>query len=138
MSQPLFLLDTSVLSQPLRRQPLIDSLKRWQSAGDEACATSEVCLAEIEFGLHKLNSSRAWSLYQGLLKNRLKVFPVSTVIWGQFARLKAAQDARGQPVGDLDLLIAATAQIHGLTLATLNTRHFSLIEGLVWEDWTSA
>ena len=137
MAQPLFLLDTSVLSQPLRKQPLLPALQHWQTAGDVSCATSEVCLAEIEFGLHKLGSPRAWSLYQNLLKNRLKVFPATPVIWGQFARLKAAQDSRGKPIGDLDLLMASTAQIHGLTLATLNSRHFSLLEGLVWEDWSS-
>ncbi len=137
MAQPLYLLDTSVLSQPLRKQPLLAALRRWQATGDASCATSETCLAEIEYGLHKLNSPRAWSLYQNLLKSRLKAFPATPIIWSQFARLKAAQDAKGKPIGDLDLLIAATAQIHGLTLATLNSRHFSLVEGLVWEDWNT-
>ncbi len=35
-----------------------------------------------------------------------------------------------QQVGDMDLLIAATALTHGLTLVTRNLRDFSLIPGL--------
>jgi predicted nucleic acid-binding protein len=51
--------------------------------------------------------------------------------------MKARQRAFGQPVSDLDLLIAATAIIHKLTLATLNRNDFSRIESLSWEDWSS-
>jgi tRNA(fMet)-specific endonuclease VapC len=36
----------------------------------------------------------------------------------------------------VDLLIAATALVHGLTLVTHNTRHYAGIEGLTIEDWT--
>jgi predicted nucleic acid-binding protein len=36
----------------------------------------------------------------------------------------------------LDLLIAATALVHRLTVATLNVRDFRFFEGLAWEDWS--
>ena len=45
---------------------------------------------------------------------------------------------RGQRVPDLDLLIAATATTHGLTVATLNMKHFSRIPDLAVEDWSIA
>jgi predicted nucleic acid-binding protein len=51
--------------------------------------------------------------------------------------MKARQEALGRPVPDLDLLIAASAVQHGLTLSTLDTNHFALIEALRWEDWSS-
>jgi predicted nucleic acid-binding protein len=35
-----------------------------------------------------------------------------------------------------NLLIAATAACHQLTLATLNHQDFSKIEGISWEDWS--
>ena len=50
--------------------------------------------------------------------------------------MKARQDALGKPVPDMDLLIAATAVQHNLILATLDTNHFALIEGLRWENWS--
>jgi tRNA(fMet)-specific endonuclease VapC len=49
--------------------------------------------------------------------------------------MKARQKIIGQKVADLDLLIAATASSHGLTIATLNHRVFARIEGLAWENW---
>jgi predicted nucleic acid-binding protein len=58
------------------------------------------------------------------------------VTWSKFAVMKARQQALGCPIDDLDLLIAASAIQHGLILATLNSRHFSLVEGLRWEDWS--
>ncbi len=42
----------------------------------------------------------------------------------------------GQPIGDADILIAATALHHGLALATANIAHFSRIPNLTLEDWT--
>ena len=47
------------------------------------------------------------------------------------ARLRRA----GNLIGSRDLMIAATALAHGLTIVTHNTGEFSCIDGLVVEDW---
>jgi len=134
---PRYLLDTDVYAQVLRRQPDPVALRRWQAVGDSACAVSVVSVAEVEWGLHKLASPSAWARYEALLKPRLPVAPSDAAVWARFARLKAVQMSIGRPVADLDLLIAATAVALGLTVATRNVRHFSLIEGLPIEDWSS-
>ena len=43
----------------------------------------------------------------------------------------------GQVVEDFDLMIGITAREAGMTVVTHNTRHFSRIEGLNIEDWTT-
>ena len=48
----------------------------------------------------------------------------------QFARIRARLRRQGQLIPDLDLLIAATAVTHGLTLVTRNRRHFERIPEL--------
>ena len=48
-----------------------------------------------------------------------------------YARLRAS----GQLIEDADLLIAAIALVHDMTLVTNNTAHFSRISGLQVEDW---
>ena len=53
----------------------------------------------------------------------------------KFGELRADQLDRGQPVPELDLLSAATALIHDLTLVTHNTRDFSAVAGLRLDDW---
>jgi tRNA(fMet)-specific endonuclease VapC len=36
----------------------------------------------------------------------------------------------------VDLMLAATALVRGLTIVTHNTRHFAKVPGLNLEDWT--
>lgn len=56
--------------------------------------------------------------------------PIARRFGKERARLRAA----GQLIGDVDLLIGATALTHGLTLLTNNRRHFERFEGLVLES----
>lgn len=53
----------------------------------------------------------------------------------RFGELRAALLDAGHPTPTLDLLIAATASVHGLTLVTHNTRDFSHVPGLSLVDW---
>ncbi|MFU8807459.1 MAG: type II toxin-antitoxin system VapC family toxin, partial [Bradymonadaceae bacterium] len=50
-------------------------------------------------------------------------------------RVRAELAAQGTPIGPNDLLIAATALAHDLTLVTHNIREFSRVTGLRMEDW---
>lgn len=131
-----YLLDTSVYCQPLRRKPVENALLRWRDAGDAACAVSQVSAAELEWGLHLEDRDERWRKHHALLEGRLEVLPTTAEVWQRFARLKARQQHRGAPVADLDLLIAATAAVAHLTVATLNHTDFSKIEGIAWEDWS--
>lgn len=131
-----YLLDTSVFSQPLRRKPVEAALLRWRDVADANCQVSRVSIAEVEWGLAVENQAIRWEKYRQLLEHRLSVLETSAEIWSQFSTLKARQQKRGQPVADLDLLIAATAIRNKLTVATLNSRDFSRIEGVAWEDWS--
>ncbi|MGJ8696592.1 MAG: type II toxin-antitoxin system VapC family toxin [Verrucomicrobiaceae bacterium] len=133
-----WLLDTSVFSQPLKKSPNPTALERWKKVGDQSCLTSVVVTAEIEWGLLAIGSERLWSGYRQLLEDRFEVLETGAHVWKRFSEMKARQKKIGQQVGDLDLLIAATASSHGLTVATLNHRDFARIEGLAWEDWGSA
>lgn len=133
---PRYLLDTSVYSQPLRRRPVMTALERWQEVGDEACAIAQVTVGEVEWGLHYEDNPQRWEKYTALLQDRLHTYETSAGVWSLFARMKARQQKLGEPVSDLDLLIAATAKEQGLTVATLNSRDFSRIEGLAWENWS--
>ncbi len=53
----------------------------------------------------------------------------------RFGEVEAGLLDRGQPVSEFDLLIAATALVHNLTLVTHNVRDFADISGLTIRDW---
>lgn len=130
-----YLLDTSVYSQPLKRRHVLPALERWQEVGDDHCSISRATVAEVEGGLHYENSERRWQSYRDDLQGTVKILPTDDAVWTAFAKMRAAQAKIGQPVTPLDLLIAATAKVHDLTVATLNARDFSRIQGILWEDW---
>ena len=52
-----------------------------------------------------------------------------------YGALRASLAVAGRPIGPNDLLIAATALAHDLTLVTHNLREFSRVAGLKVEDW---
>lgn len=131
----IYLLDTSVYSQPLKRHRVLPALERWQKAGDDRCSISRVTVAEVEWGLHYENSERRWQSYRNDLHGTIRILPTDDAVWTAFAKMRAAQTKIGQPVTPIDLLIAATAKVHDLTVATLNARDFSRIQGIRWEDW---
>ena len=52
-----------------------------------------------------------------------------------YGRIRADLATRGTPIGANDLLIAAIALAHDITLVTHNTDEFSRVGGLPLEDW---
>lgn len=54
----------------------------------------------------------------------------------RYAEIRDLLETRGEVIGPNDLLIAAIALMHGLTLVS-NNREFSRVPGLTWEDWTA-
>lgn len=131
-----YLLDTSVYSQPLRKRPNMGTLRKWAKTSDTACAISIVTLSEVEYGLALEENARRAAKFDALLRNRLEIIAAEEAVWNRFAQMKARQRLIGQPVSDLDLLIAATAVVHKLTVATMNKADFARVESLSWEDWS--
>jgi predicted nucleic acid-binding protein len=91
-----YLLDTSVYSQPLRREPVEATLVRWKEVGDSACAISAVTAAEVEYGLLLENRPRRREKFRFLLEGRLPVLPTDDRVWMEFARRKARQQKAGR------------------------------------------
>ena len=52
-----------------------------------------------------------------------------------YGRIRANLKSQGTSIGGNDLLIAAIALAHNLTLVTHNTREFARVEGLAINDW---
>jgi tRNA(fMet)-specific endonuclease VapC len=55
-----------------------------------------------------------------------------------YGEIRADLAVRGTPIGANDLLIAAIAVAHAITLVTHNTGEFGRVGGLVLEDWETS
>jgi tRNA(fMet)-specific endonuclease VapC len=69
------------------------------------------------------------------LLNDLTVLDVTTDVGRTFGALRAVLFDAGQATPDMDLLIAATALVHNLTLVTHNVHDFAHLPGLTVQDW---
>lgn len=133
----MYLLDTSVYSQPLKQRPVESVLERWQRVGDGSCSVSVFCEVEVLQGVLMAASSTIRSRYEAILRGRLEVIPFGLEEGKVYAELQAALVGDGRRRPAIDLCIAATAIRHSLVLATLNAKDFAPIPGLMWEDWSA-
>jgi tRNA(fMet)-specific endonuclease VapC len=53
----------------------------------------------------------------------------------QYGLIRSDLERAGKPIGPYDVMIAATAIAHELTLVTHDVAEFSRVAGLKWEDW---
>jgi tRNA(fMet)-specific endonuclease VapC len=116
---------------------LIDALNGRASALDvldrhsgDYIAVSTISLGEIFDGaIGSHNPERYLEAAQSFLEPFF-LLPPDAVVMEQFARLRVYLRREGNLIPDFDLIIAATALVHGLTLITRNRRHYERIRGL--------
>lgn len=97
---------------------------------DEGLAVSIISYGELfEGAVGAPNPAAELARFRRFLA-RLALLPLDDAVMERFAYLRAELRRRGQLIPDLDLLIAATALHHDLTLLTRNVRHFNRIPEL--------
>jgi hypothetical protein len=118
------LVDTDVLIAHLRG---LERARAWlgQARLLGPIAVSAVSVAELTGGMRSVERREVW----GLLSS-LRVEPVSELVGRRGGELMRQNRRSHNGVGIADYLIAATAQVRGLELATLNVRHFPMFTDL--------
>ena len=92
---------------------------------------------ELLYGL-ELRPNLKWSeAVRGLIAQfRVLAFDETSAQYA--AQLRTKLKLSGTPIGHYDVLTAATALAHGLTVVTHKTGEFSRVAGLHVEDWQVA
>ena len=131
----MIVLDTNVLSELMRPQvdPAIGDWINRFSQGD--LFITAITRAEIERGLNLLPRGKRQSNYRRCadatykqFKGRCLPFEESAAV--QFGLVQAGRQRAGRPISTEDAQIASIVLVHGMSLATRNTRDFRLIENL--------
>lgn len=130
------LLDTSVYCQPIKNHAHEAALRRWSRLDERRICISAICHFEVLQGLMLRDSDRYWARYRALLDGRYRILPFDEATARELAELQVQLRAKGATKPLADLVIAATARQHGLTVATLNGCDFEGIPGVVVEDWS--
>jgi len=125
-----FLLDTAVVSELVRKGPAIAVLK-WIDGQDEGSLyLSVLTIGELEKGIARLSASSRRNRLQSWVRRDLaerfggRLLPIDTRTATRWGTVTGESEKRGRPLPVIDCLIAATALVHGLTVATRNVGDF--------------
>jgi len=137
----MILLDTNVISEPLRLAADPGVLAWIDAQNIETLYMAAISLAELRFGVAALPAGkRKNTLHQQLerrviplFKGRILSFDVEAS--EAYAELRAKVRAKGKAIGTADGYIAATASANGLSVATRDTAPFEAVGIEVINPW---
>jgi hypothetical protein len=137
-----FLLDTNVVSEWVKPIPN-RGLMNWLAEVDEdRTFLSAITIAELRYGVQRLPAGKRkrqldeWLADDLLLRFEQRVLPVDAAVAEVFGRLVDRSEKAGRPVGIMDALIAATAELHHLTLITHDLSDFTHLLPSVLNPWS--
>lgn len=128
-----FLLDTNACVYAIKREPRI--IERLQEHGPDDFGISAVTLAELWFGAAKSSRPKQTRKSVDAFLVPFEILPFGSDAAEAYAEARVALEKRGEPIGERDLLIAATAISLKLAVVTHNVREFSRVPRLRFEDW---
>ena len=138
-----FLLDTNVVSEPLKPQPHANVIKWLAAADEDRLFISVVTLTELRYGAERMAmGSRRKRLEEWLddelaLRFEGRILSIDSVIAHSCGKLVARSESLGHPIEPRDAFIAATAEVHRLTLVTRDVSDFQPTLKSVLNPWTT-
>ena len=133
-----YLLDTNILSEPLKPKPNPVLLEKMQEHQNEL-VTSATVWYELWYGAQRLPPSRKRnaiiSYLSEYLPTFLKIFPYDERAANWHAKETARLEGIGKPTSFADGQIASVANVNNLILVTRNLKHFEYFEGILLENW---
>ena len=121
-----FLVDANVLSEPTKAKP-DDTVVEWLRRHERDIGVDPVILGEVRFGILLLPKGKRRTRLERWFEagvRRLHCLPWEAETGLRWAELLASLRASGRAMPVKDSLIAATALLHDLTVATRNRADF--------------
>ena len=133
----MFLLDTNVVSE-LRKPRPHGAVVAWiASTGEALHFVSAVTLAEMQSGAEitrRQDSEKALEIDRWIdnVPQNFRILPMGAAEFREWARI---MDSASDTLS-MDAMIAATARVHKLTVATRNTRDFETFGVEIYDPFT--
>ena len=127
----MILLDTNVVSEPLRAAPDARVVEWIDAQPLETLFLSAITVAELRAGVALLPAGKRRTGLQDSLEKRVlplfagRVLPFDEAVALIWARLMSEGLSKGRPPSPLYMIIAAIAEANGSVLVTDNEKHFA-------------
>ncbi|CCQ51385.1 MULTISPECIES: type II toxin-antitoxin system VapC family toxin [Crocosphaera] len=129
-----YLLDTCAVSDFARGE--INTLRYIKLMTPSDVFISAITLMEINYGM-LLNPERTAKIRLVMedFLDSITILPLREREANEAAKIRTILKAQGTPIGAYDLLIAATAKVHYLTVVTSNVKEFERVPELNVVNW---
>mgnify|MGYP003491782841 CR=1 FL=1 len=122
--EPLYLLDTNILSEQVKKSPDIKVLE-FLEKNESSLATCSIVIHELQYGMEILEDSKKKKILETYIKSirdTLPIFEYNTdaALW--HAKEKARLTKIGKIPSFVDGQIAAIASVNNLKIVTKNTK----------------
>ena len=129
-----YMLDTNMCSYIIKERP-VSVLQHFQELNMESICISIVSYAELMYGVERSSSKR---INHSVIRDFTRYLDVISWDIGaadECAVLRTDLEAKGTPIGAMDMMIAAHSKSLNTVLVTNNQKHFMKVKGLLIENW---
>ena len=137
----MILVDTNVISEPLRREPSAAVIEWLDAQNVETLFLAAISLAEMRFGVAVLPEGRRREWLHRSIEQRVvplfrgRILPFDDAASKAYASLRARARVAGSAIAPVDCFIAATAEANGLIVATRDVAPFEAVGLRVIDPW---
>ena len=132
-----FLLDTNAVSEWVKPRPNPGLIGWMDSADEDRVFLSVISLAEVRYGVERISTGARRNRLERWLRDELplrfdgRVLPIDSTVAEAWGRTVSRSEALGRPMDAMDAFLAATAEVHRLTLVTRNVSDFPTLKAVV-------
>ena len=130
----MYMLDTNAIIMAVRHPEWEIHEKVKAHLGKDLCISS-VTYGELEYGIRKSASPARNRIAISQILAGIPVLSFDTKAAAHFGDIFADLEGKRQRISDRDMMIAGHARSLGCILVTNNTREFSRVVDLQYEDW---
>ncbi|MFZ0287966.1 MAG: type II toxin-antitoxin system VapC family toxin [Candidatus Sulfotelmatobacter sp.] len=136
-----FLLDTNAVSEWVKPRPNPGLIGWMESTDEDRVFISVVTLAELRYGVERLAAGarrrrlEEWLGRELPLRFEGRMLPVDADVAEAWGKTVSRSEAMGRPIGAMDAFLAATAEVHQLTLVTRDVSDFKVLKTIM-SPWT--
>lgn len=138
-----FLLDTNVVSEWVKPRPNSGVITWLGDVDEDRVFLSVVNFAELRYGVNRMSAGARRNRLDLWLRETLplrfenRILPVDSLVGDAWGQLVARSQASGRTMGIMDGFLAATAEVHRLTMVTRNVADFSILGDSILNPWTA-
>ena len=136
MSQPHYMLDTNTVSYLIKGNAALD--KKLSKIPMSRLCISSITEAELRLGVAKKPEAKNLEKLVNEFLLRIETLPWNSEAARAYAKLRAACEGEGKPLGNMDMLIAVHSIAVEATLVTSDKAFYHLEHYLALEDWTGS